>query len=69
MDSPIRYLAKTVTYRIPAILGTLALSWAITRNIGESASITIIIHVFLTALYYVNERAWDRSDWGRRTRS
>jgi len=68
MESQLRSLVKTVTFRIVAVLGTIALIWTITGNIEESTEITIAVHVLLTVLYFANERVWNKIDWGRTRR-
>jgi uncharacterized membrane protein len=64
-ESRLRSLVKSLTYRIASIAGTGILTWVITRDVAETISITIIIQVFLVALYYSFERIWDRVNWGR----
>ena len=65
-ESPLRSLVKTIVYRIISIIGMGTLSWLITRDFMETVSITIVIQIFLTVLYYSSERVWNRIDWGRK---
>ena len=64
-ETRVRSLVKAVIYRVISFLGTLLLSWLITRDIKQTLSITLAIQVFLIVLYYTAERVWDRVDWGR----
>ena len=64
-ESRMRSLMKALVYRILSITGTGILTWAVTEDIREAASITLIIQVFLIILYYSSERIWDRINWGR----
>jgi uncharacterized membrane protein len=64
-----RSLAKAVTYRIVSVMGTLLLTWLITRDFGKTLSITFAIQVFLIILYYASERIWNRINWGKRITS
>ena len=66
-ESRLRSFIKSLAYRIVSICGTSIISWIITRDIGETISITIVIQVFLVILYYSSERIWNRINWGRQT--
>ena len=68
-ESRLRSLVKSLTYRIVSIAGTGILSWVITKDIKETVSITVTIQVFLIILYYVYERIWDKTNWGRKTQT
>lgn len=61
-----RSLVKSLVYRFISIIGTGLLSWAVTRDIKEAASVTLVIQIFLIILYYTYERVWDRVEWGRK---
>jgi len=65
-ESPLRSLAKSLTYRISSITATGIISWAITKDIKETMSITIVMQVFLIVFYYSWERIWDKINWGRK---
>jgi len=64
-ESRLRSLVKSLIYRIASIVGTGILTWAITRDVTETVSITTITQVFLVSLYYSSERIWNRINWGR----
>lgn len=51
-----RTIARTVTYRISALLIT-----ALWTGLGEA----IAIHFVLAILQYVMERAWLKIEWGK----
>ena len=68
-ETRVRSLVKAVVYRIISFLGTIGLSWLITRDIKETLSITLAIQLFLIVLYYTSERVWDRVDWGRHVKT
>ncbi len=68
-ESRLRSLVKSLSYRIISIAGTGILTWAITRDIRETVSITIIIQVFLVILYYSYERIWVKINWGRKVKT
>ena len=64
-ESHKRTVAKTVTFRIVAILATFLLSFIYLENISESLGITIIMNLTGIFIYYVHERAWNRTLWGK----
>jgi len=68
-ENRLRSLVKCLLYRILSIVGTGVLTWIIINDIRETVSITLIIQLFLIALYYLYERKWDSIKWGRRTES
>ena len=55
-ESHIRTIARTVSYRISALLIT-----AIWTGLGEA----VAIHFVLAILQYVMERAWLKIEWGK----
>jgi len=56
METHIRTLARTVTYRITALLIT-----AIWTGLGEA----VTIHIVLAVVQYVMERCWLKIKWGK----
>lgn len=66
MDTLQRSLTKTVIWRVIATLITLAVTYMFTGEIKQSTNIALVVAVFLVVGYYINERVWDRIDWGRR---
>lgn len=59
-----RSLAKTITWRILATLGTFGIAWALTGNISFGLAIGGLDALIKTVLYYVHERAWERTNYG-----
>ena len=57
METHARTLARAITYRIIALLIT-----ALWTGLSDA----VVIHVILTLVHYVMERAWQRITWGRR---
>jgi hypothetical protein len=56
METKKRTLARTLAYRVSALLIT-----ALWTGLGDA----VLIHVILAALHYVMERAWLRVKWGK----
>jgi len=65
MDSRRRSLAKTVTWRVVATLGTVILVFILTGKLILAFGFGVVDGVFKTALYYLHERAWDGIRWGK----
>jgi uncharacterized membrane protein len=68
-ETRLRSLVKAIIYRVISIAGTSLLSWLITRDLGETFTLTLAIQAFLMVLYYSSERAWDRISWGRQVKT
>ena len=66
MESFHRSLAKTITWRVVATAITLGVIYAFTQSLGEASIITLTAAVVLVIAYYIHERLWDRTQWGRR---
>ncbi|MGQ9565966.1 MAG: DUF2061 domain-containing protein [Candidatus Bathyarchaeales archaeon] len=66
MEKPIRSLIKTVSWRLLATLITVILALLFTKDIGISTSIGILELIIKTAAYYVHERVWDLTSFGRK---
>jgi len=56
METRSRTLARTLVYRVAALLIT-----ALWTGLGDA----VVIHVVLAALHYVMERAWLKISWGK----
>lgn len=60
-----RSLAKSLTWRLVAIVSTFVITYGMTRDMGLSASLTIISNIVNFILYYIHERFWLQIKWGR----
>lgn len=56
MELQKRTIVRTVSYRIIALLIT-----AIWTGLGDA----LIIHIILTVVHYIMERAWLKIKWGK----
>ena len=59
-------LLKAVSWRFVGALDTIVLALIVTGSIGTAASIGVAEIFTKIALYYIHERAWARTVWGRR---
>ena len=60
-----RSLAKAVTWRVSASLDTFVISLVFTGKITVAGSIAATEFVTKIALYYLHERTWALTSWGR----
>ncbi len=65
MDPPLRCLAKAISWRITGSLDTIMLAWFFTQEITVAISIGLTEVVTKVVLYYLHERAWSRTSFGR----
>ena len=65
MDSNRRSIIKAITWRIFALLITTIVSFAILGTWSVSIAIGISSNLLKTLLYYIHERLWERTDWGK----
>ncbi len=66
IESSIRSIVKTITWRITGSLATFLISYWITGNLTMSSTIAIIQVTANTILYYLHERVWNKISWGRK---
>ena len=61
-----RTLASAITYRLASTALLAVITYAVSGELFESAVITISFAILATVLFYFNDRAWERTDWGRK---
>ncbi|HPD13951.1 MAG TPA: DUF2061 domain-containing protein [Planctomycetota bacterium] len=66
MESRLRSLTKSVSWRIIGIIMQLFITYAFTRDWSNTLGITSIFQTLRFLLYYFHERAWERITWGRK---
>ena len=62
----VRTIASAITYRVTSTILLAAISYVITGQWLESLAVTLTFAVLATILFYFNDRAWERTDWGRK---
>ena len=65
MDTRLRSIVKTISWRLTGTLLTFLISWAILGDIVTSSAIAIIQLTFNTVAFYIHERIWNQSKWGK----
>lgn len=64
-DHPKRTLAKTLTWRVIALLTTVIVVYAYSGDVKESVTVGLVANALKMFFYYVHERAWNRLSFGR----
>jgi len=65
MEHPKRTLAKTVTWRIIALLITTGVVYAYSGDFTKSLTVGVVANLLKMVLYYMHERVWNRVQFGR----
>lgn len=60
-----RSWAKSITWRVLAIISTFGVGYAMTGDAKFATSLTLISNTINFVLYYIHERAWLKISWGR----
>jgi uncharacterized membrane protein len=64
-DTPIRSLAKAVSWRVTGTIDTFVISWLITGQLLLASGIAFTEIMTKIALFWLHERVWNRIGWGR----
>jgi len=64
-DTRKRSLTKTLTWRVLALLSTFVITFLFLGDFQDSLKVTIILNAVAVVMYYLHERFWDWTDWGR----
>jgi uncharacterized membrane protein len=65
-ETPIRSIAKALSWRVIGTLDTLLISYLLTGKIAIAASIASIDFLTKMVLYFFHERAWNLVNWGKK---
>lgn len=65
MVSKKRSLAKSLTWRVIAVISTFAIGYALTGSWSFAASLTVVSNLINFVLYYLHERVWLQVGWGK----
>jgi len=64
-DTPVRSLAKAVTWRVTGTIDTFLISWVITGQALLASGIALTEIMTKIGLYWIHERVWSRVKWGK----
>ena len=66
-DTPVRSLAKAVSWRVTGTIDTFLISWIITGRALLASGIAFTEIMTKIALYWGHERVWAKIKWGNKT--
>jgi uncharacterized membrane protein len=64
-DSPIRSLAKAISWRVTGTIDTFIISWLITGQSLLASGIALTEILTKVFLFWAHERIWNRVSWGK----
>jgi uncharacterized membrane protein len=65
MDTIVRSLVKTISWRLTGTLCTFLISFIILGDITTSSTIALIQLILNTIMFYIHERIWNIIKWGK----
>ncbi len=65
MESHVRTITKTLSWRFIATLVTFTVAWVVTKELKFAAEIGIADTLIKLGAYYFHERAWIRVKFGK----
>ena len=65
IESNIRSIAKTISWRITGSFSTFLISYFILGSFLIAGSIAVVQITANTILYYLHERVWNKIGWGK----
>jgi uncharacterized membrane protein len=66
MESHIRTIVKSITWRAIAIIVAFFVAYSFTKKPIESGGIAIVVNLINMIGYYIHERVWNRINFGRK---
>ena len=66
IDTPIRSVVKTVSWRLTGSGATFLIAFILTGNFAVAGVIGITQMISNSILYYIHERLWTNIKWGRK---
>jgi len=64
-DTPIRSLAKAISWRITGTIDTFLISWLITGQLLLASGIAFTEIMTKIILFWTHERFWNKIKWGK----
>ncbi|MEM3699970.1 MAG: DUF2061 domain-containing protein [Candidatus Bathyarchaeia archaeon] len=69
IEKPVRSLVKAISWRIVATITTILLVVVFSKDLALGTIVGITELVVKTIVYYVHERVWNLSNFGREVKS
>ena len=60
-----RSLTKAISYRVIIIILDLTVVYLLTARLDIALGFMVISNLYTSVAYYIHERLWSRTDWGR----
>jgi len=60
-----RSLVKSITFRILVVIADGAIIYLITKSFTIALSVIIFSNISSTIIYYLHERVWSKTNWGK----
>lgn len=64
-DTPVRSLAKAVSWRVTGTIDTFLIAWLITGQVLIASGIAFTEIMTKIVLFWGHERIWNRVAWGK----
>ena len=64
-DSPVRSLAKAVSWRVTGTIDTFIVSWFVTGTLTLATGIALTEIFTKVGLFWLHERVWNKVKWGK----
>ena len=64
IETKIRTLLKTLSWRLTATFTTMVVAFAITKRVDIAVEIGLIEAILKMLVYYIHERIWTKADFG-----
>lgn len=65
-ETPVRSLAKAVSWRVTGTVDTFIISWLITGQVLLASGIAFTEIMTKIFLFWAHERIWNKINWGRK---
>lgn len=65
VDKSSRSIVKTISWRMIGTIDTVLISWVVIGNLNFAVTIGGVELFTKMVLYYLHERAWNKSNFGR----
>ena len=65
MDTIVRSLVKSITWRVLGVILLGIIVYAVTGDFKKMTIINILFHGIQIILYYFHERIWEKTSWGK----
>ena len=65
MDTQLRSIVKSISWRIIAVLNGIFITFLFTHDLSKSIAIGVSANITGFVLYYIHERGWNKIKWGQ----